>query len=306
MCTTPSIRVAFITRPCSTMTSSPSSSKAAERTLIQLSSTLLSRSPLFCGISPTSTTRFGIRERAPEHGPRLFDDGPARAAFQMIVHQTHGLHERINRRRSHKRPTPPLQVLAQRDGLRCPRKLHECVSRQAPRARPRVWFPAPEVRRQRSELLADCGSAPGVVDRRFDLAAMTDDSLVAEQSPYVAGVEPRDAVDIEIREGVSEVRTFAENRQPAQTGLESFEADLFEQPPVLGDGNAPFIIVITPINLILTWPPAACDAIGVMNQAGGRRHAPSIAPTARAGHDRNCRSGTILQFHFASSLKFPR
>ena len=98
---------------------------------------------------------------------------------------------------------------------------------------------------------------------------MTDDSLVAEQSPYVAGVEPRDAVDIEIREGVSEVRTFAENRQPAQPGLESFEADLFEQPPVLGDGNAPFIIVITQISVILTWPPAACDAISV-NESGPR------------------------------------
>src|SRR5207249_8569435 len=92
------------------------------------------------------------------------------------------------------------------------------------------------------------------------------------QTRRVACTEPGDTVDVEFRECAAELRTFAENRQPAQTGLESFEADLFEQPAIVGHWRAPFIVVIPQIERILAGPPAARDTIGVANETGGQAH----------------------------------
>jgi hypothetical protein len=45
-------------------------------------------------------------------------------------------------------------------------------------------------------------------------------------------------------QGAAECVTLAEDREPAQAGLEAFEAQLLEQPVIVGDGHAPLVVVI--------------------------------------------------------------
>ncbi len=67
-------------------------------------------------------------------GAESFDVGAHVAAFEVIVDQTHCLHERIAGGRSHKRPPPRFQILRQRDRLRRRAHLHELRAREALRA----------------------------------------------------------------------------------------------------------------------------------------------------------------------------
>src|SRR5262245_16424023 len=95
----------------------------------------------------------------------------------------------------------------------------------------------------------------GVVDCRFNLAPMTDDAAVAEQASDVAGAEPCHARDVEIGKRPPERVALAENRQPAQSRLKSFEADLLEQPAVFGEGSPPLVVVVADIQRIGARPP---------------------------------------------------
>ena len=101
---------------------------------------------------------------------------------------------------------------------------------------------------------------------------MADNALVLEQARDVACTKPGHTVDVEIRERLAKMRTFAENRQPAQSGLESFEADLLEQPAVVGHGRPPFLVVIAEVEEIVAGPPAARDPIGVANETSSKAH----------------------------------
>ena len=55
---------------------------------------------------------------------------------------------------------------------------------------------------------------------------------------------------------------LAEDREPAQAGLEALEADLLEQAPIVADREAPFAIVIVDVERVAAGPPAP---------VGGRR-----------------------------------
>ena len=67
-----------------------------------------------------------------------------------------------------------------------------------------------------------------VVDHRFDLASVTDDSFVLQQSLDVRCVEARDPFEIEVTKGGAKVFAFRENGPPAEAGLEALQAQLFE------------------------------------------------------------------------------
>jgi hypothetical protein len=56
------------------------------------------------------------------------------------------------------------------------------------------------------------------------------DAGVAEQFLDARRREARDALEVEVRERAPEVLALAQDRQPAQPGLETLEADLLEQP----------------------------------------------------------------------------
>ena len=175
----------------------------------------------------------------------------------MVVHQAHRLHKRINRRRSDKGPSAPAEILAQRDGLWCGRHAHQSLSRDLSGSRGGIRLPLPEVLRQRSTFLTELDRPLRVVDCRFDLAAVANDAFVPKECRHVARREPRDAIDVEVHECAPEVLALPEDRQPAQTGLEAFEADLLEQTSVVFDRLSPLAIVILDVERIAPTPPAA-------------------------------------------------
>src|SRR5829696_1542890 len=96
-----------------------------------------------------------------------------------------------------------------------------------------------------------------IVGGRFDLAAMTDDAGILQQTAHVARAELRDQGGIEILEGLPEVLALAEDGDPAEPGLKSFEANLLEQPAIVGDRPPPLVIVIPDVQLVFARPPAA-------------------------------------------------
>ena len=62
---------------------------------------------------------------------------------------------------------------------------------------------------------------------------------------------------VEIRERAPEILALAENREPAQSGLEPLEAHLLEETPIVGHRLPPFAIVILDVERIGAAPPAA-------------------------------------------------
>jgi hypothetical protein len=171
------------------------------------------------------------------------------AAGQVVVDQAHRLHEREDRGGADERPAATLEVLAHgRAG----------VSGGDTGCR---GFEAPHVGGQRAALLAQLPAAAGVVDGGLDLGPVADDAGVLQQTLDSLRVEPSHGVDVEGLEGAPEVLAFAEDGEPAQSRLETFEAELLEQAIVVGDRAAPFEVVVRPVQRIACAPPAASDAV---------------------------------------------
>jgi hypothetical protein len=63
-----------------------------------------------------------------------------------------------------------------------------------------------------------------VGDRGFDLATMTHNARVAEEPVHIAHAEARDSSGLESRERAPEVLALAQDRDPRQPRLKSFEA----------------------------------------------------------------------------------
>ena len=86
---------------------------------------------------------------------------------------------------------------------------------------------------------------------------MTDDSLIPEQPRHITSRKVRDTLEVEIRECRAKRRPLAEDRAPGEPRLETFEAQLLEQSPVVGDRAPPFRIVIRDVQGIVADPKAA-------------------------------------------------
>jgi hypothetical protein len=90
---------------------------------------------------------------------------------------------------------------------------------------------------------------------------VADDRGVAEQPLDVPLAEPRDLGEVEAGERAPEAFPLAQDRQPGEAGLEAFEAELLEQPPVVGDGEAPLGVVVGAVLRRRVAPEAADDAV---------------------------------------------
>ena len=109
------------------------------------------------------------------------------ASVEMVVDESHRLHEGVDGGRPDERPAAPLEVLRQR-------RRGGCLGRDLTGRFGREVGVRPEVGGQRSVLVDQLERAPGVVDRRADLALVTHDPGVAEQALDVAVVEAGDHV----------------------------------------------------------------------------------------------------------------
>src|SRR5262249_4681067 len=140
------------------------------------------------------------------------------------------------------------------------------------------------------------------VDRRLDLAAVAHDPRVTEEPRHVAGAEARHLGEIEAGEGLAKGLALAEDGEPAQARLKTFQAQLLEEADVILHRTAPLLVVLGLVVLGLAGPPAADAAVGAADQAGRepdrRRHrgtwtgrpsgSGAACPTAR--HQGNGRS----------------
>ena len=97
---------------------------------------------------------------------------------------------------------------------------------------------------------------------------MADDAGVLQQPLDIRFGERGDAVEIEAVEGLAEILALAQDGQPRQAGLETFEADLLEQPDVVGDRAAPLMVVIMAVEFVLARPGAAQRAVQPGDQPG--------------------------------------
>jgi hypothetical protein len=90
---------------------------------------------------------------------------------------------------------------------------------------------------------------------------MTHDRRVGQEPLDVLLAEPRHLLEVETVEGAPEALPFAQDRQPGEAGLKSFEAELLEQPSVVGDREAPFRVVVGAVLGRRVSPEAADDAV---------------------------------------------
>lgn len=96
---------------------------------------------------------------------------------------------------------------------------------------------------------------------------MPDDSGVLEQAIDVAWTEPGHGVEVEAAKRAAEGLPLAEDDEPAQPGLESFEADLLEEAAPVTDGHPPFAVVVAAVQRIAVAPEAADDAVVAAHHA---------------------------------------
>ena len=235
------------------------------------------------------------------------------AAVDVIVDEAHRLHEGVawwsGRRTSSRASSGPS---TSRSIAACAH-LHQLRARHALRPRATAGLPRPEVRRQRAVLVDQLERALRVVDRRFDLAAMADDAVVLQQPLHVARAEARDHGGLELREGAAEVLALAEDRDPAQARLKTFEADLLEQPPVVGDRPAPLVVVVVDVERIGARPRTSAFACRLRRtsppspaSAFRLRAAASLLPGLRGFFGAALASASSAAFSFSNSARHLR
>ena len=139
--------------------------------------------------------------------------------------------------------------------------------RDARRAARGIGLHLPDIGAQRPEFAAQFDHAFGVVDGRGDLACVANNAGVNHQPLNVRRIEARNLLSFEVREGAPKVLALVQDGQPAQTRLKTFEADFFKQPALVGDGEAPFGVVVPAVVGGGFAPPAAVGVVGVGEQA---------------------------------------
>ena len=120
---------------------------------------------------------------------------------------------------------------------------------------------SPDRLRQRFPLIPECERGAGIGDRGLDLCFVAHDVGIAHQALDVTRGEPGDDVWVESGEGVAEGLSLLEDREPRESRLETLEAELFVEADVVGDGSAPFIVVVGDVEGIAGAPAASTLAV---------------------------------------------
>ena len=81
----------------------------------------------------------------------------------------------------------------------------------------------PQMIRQRSATLTQCAHRARVSDHGLDLAAVSHNACIVDKSLDVSRSKRGHGVNVEVRERAAEVLPLAQDRQPGQPRLKSFE-----------------------------------------------------------------------------------
>lgn len=189
----------------------------------------------------------------------------------MVVDEAHRLHESVASGRTHEGPAALFEVLAESGGFvgfgefAGPGECEGGFSRGG--------FELEEVGVQGVEFCEEIEGTVGVVDGGEDFPAMADDAGVENEAFDVGVIEVGNLIEIKIGKGSAEIFAFAEDGEPGEPGLKSFEADFFEEAEVIGDSPTPLIVVVTKVIFIIAAPPATDFSIGAGDETVfGRGH----------------------------------
>lgn len=109
----------------------------------------------------------------------------------------------------------------------------------------------------------------GIVDRRLDLASMTNDASIVQEPLNISVAIARDPLEIEAVEDLTETIPLSQNRQPRQATLKAFETNFLEQQMIVSGWTTPFVIVIREVIVMTRGPRTPHDT-------SGRIHVPNL------------------------------
>src|SRR5205807_4043497 len=166
----------------------------------------------------------------------------AEAADQVIINQTHGLHERIANRGTRKIEATPLQVLAHCVGLGGP---SGNLFQAPPRVHARLSADElPDIVVESAELLLHSKKSLGVPGRGLNLETIPNDAGIVQKFSNFSAVISRYHRRVELRKGGPKVFPLCQDRLPAQARLRSFQDEKLKKHLIIMLRHAPFPIVI--------------------------------------------------------------
>src|SRR6476469_7626000 len=183
--------------------------------------------------------------------PLRFDGLPDPAGGEVIVDDAARLHGRVDGRRADELEAGVLQPLGQGGGFR--RRSEPVTVARRRGVLGRGVAPEELLERLRVPQGHRCAR---VRDRRLDLPAVPDDRGIRYKPLDVPLVERGDAIRIEPVERRPEALALAQDRQPAETGLEAFEAEPLVEAALVADGASPLLVVVGEVERVGRLPAA--------------------------------------------------
>jgi hypothetical protein len=120
---------------------------------------------------------------------------------------------------------------------------------------------APDVVVEGAELFPDCDKRPGIGDGSGDFQAVADNAGVFQKRGDFTVIIAGNGSKIKMIECVSEVLSFPQDGQPAQTCLKGFQNQEFKQFSVLMNRNTPFPVMVLNIRVIFQAPGTALSGV---------------------------------------------
>src|SRR5690606_6871528 len=178
-----------------------------------------------------------------------------RTADQMVVHQPRRLHVGVADRRPHEPETALLQGPAQPvRGRRTARQVgrsHRVVL---------LWHPGDELPQELGEAAAfplHREEPLRIVDGALDLQAVADDPRILQQGLEAALLHSRYAIGLEAVEDLPVALPLAQDGDPGEARLRSFEDQELEQALVVAHRHAPLLVVVGDVERIRAAPGAS-------------------------------------------------
>jgi TolB-like protein len=205
----------------------------------------------------------GIGHESGKDRPVPFSaDRPPETVHRVVVHHPHRLHVGVADGAADEAETAPLQIPAQ--GVRY-RRADRYLLHAAPTVLDRPAFhEAPLIGIESAELFLHFQKCTCIGYGRCHLQAIADDAGVGQEFRHRSFVETGHFFGVEAAKGGAIGHPFAQDGDPGEPGLGTFQDQEFEQEPVVVDRHAPFLVMVGLVEWIAAGPGAAvtrCSAI---------------------------------------------